>query len=783
MRLTGPGSISERWAAFVVGRPWWTLLVTVLMSVGIGLGATHFELSADYRIFFAETDPRAMALEELEATFARTDNVVFVVRPRSGDVFNARTMEAVRTLTDRAWTMPHVRRVDSMTNHQHSHAEGEAMVVEPLVPTSPDAAALERLREVALNEPLLVGGLLAADGGAVGVNALLQLDRAKVDNVVATASAARALVAEVSAAYPELDIRVSGLAMLNEAFMNASVSEMSWVVPLMALIILAGLLLALRSVAATLAIVGTVGLASSVALGVGGWLGYPLTPISASAPTIIITLSVADGVHLVLGARAAQRAGMDPAAAMRHSLAHNFKPVLLTSLSTMIGFLALNFGDSPPYWHMANMTSAGVFWAFLISVTFLPAVLTLWPPSAGTPPARWIRWEALAHTLVRLRMPILVVTALMSVLAIAAARTLETNDDFVTYFDESVPWRVDTEFMMEHLGGLYVVDFQIPADDASGVTAPAYLSLLDRFATYLRSEPGVTNVSSIADVVMRVNQAFHADAPEAYAVPASAEAAAQLLLAYELSLPQGLGLADRMDVNRTSSKVTMVVQALTTTEMRGLTGRAEQWLVDHAPDQAAPAVSPVVLFSHMSEQNSKSMVWGNIASLVLISLLLIFALADLRLGLLSIIPNVLPIVFAYGLWAITVHRINIVSSIAAAVCLGIVVDDTIHFLTRYQTSRAEGRSVHGALVQTMGTVGTALVLTSTILVTGFAVLTTSTFSVNSIFGQLVILVVLFALAADLLVLPAGLALVDRDRAQPRTADAPQGTHPPLRSAS
>ncbi len=762
--LAGIKRLSDRLGGRVAAHPVATILLGLLVTAVFASGLTQLTVSADYRIFFAETDPRLVELNAVEATFGKTDTVVVVVKPNTGDVFTPDAVAAVQTLTRRLGTLPHIERVRSLTRHVHARTVDEDLLIEPLLPEGEATAAeLQLARELALDEPLLTGALVAADGGATGVVATLNLPTDDPLAVAVSAEAARAIVAEVGAAHPNLDLRLSGLAILNDTLMRTAVDDILWTIPLMTGLMVLGLWGLLRSGVATAGIFTVVSCSSLAAIGTAGWLGYPLSPVSASTPTILITLCVADGVHLFLTMRTAMAEGQEAAVAVRTALRHTLKPIGLTSVSTIVGFACLNFAEAPPFAHMANTTVVGIAVAFGLSVTMLPALLVLWPPAPrpawALPVAGLDPWAWFARHVLRWRRATLALGAVLAVVAVGLASTLERNDPFVEYFDASVPFRVDTEFMMEHLAGLYLVDFQVPADGANGVTDPAYLRTVDAFTLWLRDQPEVTHASSLADLVKRLNVGF---ADGAYAVPTDRNVAAQEILAYELSLPPGQQLTDRIDLDKASSKVSVVVGDLSSREMKGFSGRAEGWLVDNAPPHmAARAVSPVVLFSHLSDDNTRAMVKGNVLSLLLISAGMGLALWSWRLGLLSLIPNLLPIALAYGAWAVLHDDINVVASIAVAVCLGLIVDDTIHFLSRYQDLRRR-LPVEEALTETLRTVGSALVLTSIVLGLGFCVLAQSPFSINRVFGTLVLLVVVFGLVADLLLLPACLAVFDGD---------------------
>lgn len=754
--------IGQRLGLTIVRHPRKTIAVSLLVTALFGWGASRSAFSTDYKIFFAKEDPKRVALDTLERRFTKTDNIAFVVKSQGQDVFNEDALTALHELTDAAWKLPHATRVDSLTNFQHSYAEGEDLVVEDLV-ERPLPQDLGRIREVAGSEPLLYGSLLARDLEAAGVNVMLLLPPDRPEAVAEAAAAARALAARVGAEHPDLEIRVSGMAMMNDAFMAASIRDMSLIFPVMALVMLVAMWLLLGSRYATFCVVAVVLVSAVATIGAGGFLGYPLTPPSAASPTIVLALAVADAVHIIVDMTARMRRGARQREAIVGSLSVNFKPVLLTSLTTMVGFLCLNFAEAAPFWHLANMTGTGIAMALLSALTLLPAMLVLVPIK----PARSSAWGArlcrpLASFVLSARGPLLIGGLVATALLAVHASKLRTNDQFLEYFDDAIPFRGDTEFFMDNLTGIYTLEYQLESRD--GVADPVFLQDVDRFVAWLRSQSEVVHVYALTDVLKRLNRNLAGDDPKAYHLPASEALASQQLLLYEMSLPFGLDLKDRLDVQKRTTRVTVTVSDMSSRELRAFAARSEGWLHAHAPrNMWAEAISPAIVFSHLSDRNTKAMMRGNILTLLLISICLIVALRDPGIGLLSLLPNLLPIVAAYGIWSLFVGEINIVVSVAGAVALGIIVDDTIHFLSKYQVARASGQDGTQAVTTAIIGVGPALVITTCVLFTGFGVLAFSAFQMTSALGMFTAIVCMTGLLADLLVLPPLLLAIEAVR--------------------
>ncbi len=341
--------------------------------------------------------------------------------------------------------------------------------------------------------------------------------------------------------------------------------------------------------------------------------------------------------------------------------------------------------------------------------------------------------------------------------------TIDLNDEFVKYFDYRIPFRGDAEWGMEHLNGIYLVEFSVEAESEGGISNPAYLRDLDRFTAWLREQPEVTHAFSYTDVVKRLNKNMHGDDEVWYTVPETREMAAQYLLLYELSLPYGLDLNDRISIDKSATRVTASLGNLSTGEIRSVFERAEAWLRAEAQESMwADATSASVMFARISERNIRSMLRGNAVAIVLISIVLMITLRSIGIGVLSLIPNAIPILMTFGLWAILVRQVGMAAATVSATSLGIVVDDTVHFLAKYLRARREnGYDRPAAIRYAFEMVGTALVSTTVILSFGFAVLALSSFRINAQMGLLTMMAIVLALATDLLLLPALLMIGHR----------------------
>lgn len=737
----------------------WLVIIATLLGVGvIASGMRFLEFTTDYRAFFSQSNPQLQAFESMQDTYAKADNVMFVITPKDGKVFTAQTLASIQWLTNQAWQTPFSNRVESITNFQHTSAVEDDLLVQDLVrdPQTLSHQELNRLQQIALDEPMLRKRLINTDATVTSVNVTVQLPGKSLHEVPDVANFAQKLADELQAHDANLRVDLTGIVMMNNTFSTEAEADMATLVPLMFLLIIVTIGLMLRSFVPVIVTLLVIILSILVGMGAFGWSGLKMTSPLASAPTIILTMAVADAVHLFSNYMAALRQGMNKQNAMIESIRINFSPVFLTSLTTVLGFMSMNFTDVPPLAHLGNTVAAGVAAAWLISISFLPALAVVLPIKPGKiENTNHPFFDGLTNFIIKQRKAILGFFVLVTLGAAALIPRNEINDEFVKYFDTEVPFRQATDYATSTLLGPYTLDFSIESVEENGIADPVFLKKIDHFVEYAKSQPEVLHAFTITDVIKRLNQNMHGDDKYYYRLPDDRELAAQYLLMYEMSLPYGLDLTNQINLNKSATRVTLSLQNLSSSQQLQLEERFAAWFASQYPELKINMASTALIFAHIGQRNASSQTIGVFASLFVISLILVIALRSVKIGLLSMIPNLIPAIIAFGIWALIDGQVGMTVSVVAGVTLGIVVDDTIHFLSKYLRARREKNlSAEDAVRYSFHQVGTALVVTTIVLVAGFSILLFSNFKLNTDLGLLSSITIGIALLLDLILLPA-----------------------------
>ncbi|ELB7605866.1 TPA: MMPL family transporter [Vibrio parahaemolyticus] len=755
----GLGKIPTKYSLLV-------LLVTIFLIIVATIGGKNLYFRGDYDIFFDGTNKQLLAFDEIQTTFAKTDNLAIVIAPEDGDIFTPQTLSLIQKITVDAWQVPYSSRVDSIANYQHTEAFDDDLLVEDLLYSEYELTPerISKVKSIALSEPVLKSALVSEKGDVTVVNITVQLPEmdktAEVEEVV---SSINAMIDRYQRAYPDVTFHKAGIIAMNHAFMTAAQDDSSTLVPTMLVVILVFLTIMLRSILSVIAtlivIIGSV----MATMGISGWAGMFLSTATVNVPTLIMTLAVADCVHVIATMRQSMKNGFTKAQSIERSIALNFVPILITSVTTAIGFLMMNMSDSPVLRDFGNLSALGVMVACFISVTLLPALLKLLPIHVKMETSQDQKhvMDRLGDFVVSQRRALLPLSVAVIVVCASLIPLNKVNDESVEYFGQRNEFRQAADFMEERISGMTNISIAIKTNESQGIAAPDFLNTIGEFSSWLRDQPETDHVATLADVYKRLNKNMHGDDEAYYSLPQARELAAQYLLLYEMSLPYGLDLNNQINVDKSSIKMVLTVANLGSVELVDLENRIYQWFAEHAPQYQVVASSPSLMFAHIGETNMASMLSTLPITLVLISTLLIFALRSVRLGLISLMPNIAPAVIGFGLWALISGEINLGLSVVVTLTLGIVVDDAVHFLSKYQRARREGQTAEQAVRYAFHTVGRALWITTVVLVAGFSVLAMSSFRLNADMGQLSAIVIFIALVVDFLFLPTLLMLFDK----------------------
>jgi hypothetical protein len=761
----------------------WTLFfITLVVSLIAGYGMKYFQFDGSPKAFVDDDNQGLTLLLALEESFGRTNNAVLLIGPKdeslahsgNGFMFQREQLKVLGEFTEKAWLLPHAQRVDSIINYQHTWGADDELYVESLLEdldTKSDAD-LKKAQAILTSEASVVKRILTADGNYAGVIIKFRIAEGDQDTANNAARAVYALVDALEQSYPKIDIHPSGTIINNFVTMELAMTDTGTVVGAMYLAMFFLLALLLRSFVAMAAIVFVTMISVIAGVGIACWGGAVFTALSMSSISIIITVTIAHCVHIFLGFfhyysyhdGHNDSPNTSKEAALLESLKINLQPVFLTSLTTVVGFLSMNLSEMPPMRDLGNICAAGVFVSFFCSYTMLPALIHALPFS------RKERLEGkgfdrlmghFAEFVIRRRVLLLSLCILVSAGSIYLAFENVINSKMAEAIKRPHHIRDSNDMVDKHLGGIYNIQFQMPAKPGLRITEPEYLQNLAHFAAFLRTQPEVTNVFSFSDVIKRLNKNLHDDDEAFYRIPESSELAAQYLLLYEMSLPLGIDLSNQVATDKESTRLVVTFVNMDTSGVVEFRQRIESWQQDNLPEYMRyVGTSYTTIWTELIKDALRFSIEGAMLALLLISMIMMVVFRSVKYGLISLIPNLLPAAIGFGFWKLYSGELNFGLMMVLTITIGIVVDDTVHFMTKYKraletTAKTPADAVRFAFAH----VGPALFITTLVLVTGFGILTTSQFVDNSTQGLLICVVLAAALLLDFLMLPPLLLLL------------------------
>lgn len=748
---------------------WLVIFLSLIFCVLTWSGLGGIVERSDYKAFVDPDYPGMVQLDEVEQLFGENNNIFITVAPSNGDIFTAENLAMIQALTEAAWQLPFAQRVDSLTNYQHTRVDGDNLIVNDLVPDDEPISAelIATAKQVAPSQPILAGLFISNDMAVSSINITFQFAYQDVLSVEVgeAGAAALALLETFRADYPNTAFQMSGSVAVDyiSDVYHAQVSHQ--LTPAMLALMTCLLILTLRSLWGTVCTVMIVVLTGSTTMGLFGWFKLEIDGLSAISPIVIMTLAVADSVHIILGVLNGMSLGKDKIAAIKYSIELNIAPVFITSLTTVLGVITFTFTDFPPLKKLGLIIAVGVSVAFVLSVTLLPTLLSLAPlkPLQHNTKRNHV-FVAAGEFIIRHYRKILPACVLVSIGLSALIPRLVIDESMSKIFEPQTETHQAMAFISEHLSGSTSMDVAILSDKAGAINDPEMLSMIEAFSHWARSQPEIKHVTTITDTIKTLNQNMHQDDAAWYALPSNGDLAAQYLLLYEMSLPYGLDLNNQISLDKTGTRLTLMLDDISSAELVELKRRTLAWFKQYPPTTRVMATSMQSLMAEISYVHLlPNMFLGGLIAIFTVSIVLFVVLRSWKYGLLGMLCNIVPITLGYGYWAIHSGVLNFASAAVAGVCLGVVVDFAVHFLNKFQRGVHLNHSVEDGIRCAFDKVAAPMWTTMLVLAAGFWVLTISPFGVVSDLGLLTGVVIVIALLFNLVALPALLLFISKPR--------------------
>ncbi len=743
----------------------WLIAVLIpLIVLVLSVNLKHLAFEGDYRIWFDEDSKILKEYDEFRKVFGNDTAITVAFKDEEG-IFNKKALKTIDTITQQLWQMNHIARVDSLTNFQYVHAnpeEKDDVVVEDFIQDidSADSEYLQKRREIALHDRDMVGSFISKDGKTTMIIARLT---PKVNDNGDKSFEIMADIEKILAPLrKETGYRfwLNGGPPLNTSFVTIAQGDGSTFTPLVIFAVLVLLFVLFRRPSGALLPMGVVVLTFLTVLSIQVLLGYKLNNFTANIPVFIVAIGIADAVHVYIVWLMYRREGKDTKEAVLLSMQKNMLPIFLTSLTTAIGFASLGISHVVPVRTLGIATASGAVLAFVISVFWMPAVLLLLKKEVAAAKERakssFLERFHYGKFIVENNKKILLVTGAIFLILGAGLWKLRVDSNTIRYFDKEVEIRKSTDFLQQNLTGPMAYEIVVDSGKKNGIKDPKFLETVQRFYNEFQAKfPDVRHITSLMDVIKRFNLVMNGK----YTIPKDQNLVAQYLLLYSLSLPQGMEINDRMDIEERLLRVTAQVNIVDTSRDLEMIDWAEKWW-EKTP-YSAVVNGQTQMFAHMQKDVTDTLLYSMSLAIVLVSVVMFLIFRSVRLIWVFLIPNILPIVLVLGVMGWLGINIDLGVAVSGAIILGVAVDDTIHFLVKYFEARKKNLSIEEAFDYVLKYAGKAILFTTIILSTAFAIFMGSKFTPNFNFGIVTASALILAFVVDMLLLPALLSVSEK----------------------
>jgi len=758
---TTESSLGDRFVDWIVRRPYYALPLGLLLVAAAATGFPHIKANFTHTAFFRAEDPMLAEFDKFERQFGNDDAVAVVVHSPSG-VFDLDTATLLQELTEEMWQVPWVIRVDSLANFNWVHAYEDDIEVEPLIPDDIelDEQILAERRKVALEHESVPDYLVSRDGKTALVYARLKPGFETPPDTTVVVGAVRETIERIKRT--DHEIFITGGPVINFSFQESTQIDMQKLMPMVLGAAFLFLIVLLRTVGGVVLPFVTMLFSVACAVAFAGHFGFEINSVTFMLPFIMIAVAIADSVHVLSTFVRGRLRGLDKIEATRYSLRKNLVPTILTSLSTSAGFFSFVTSDLKPVLGVGVLAGAGTIMAWFITYLIMGPLMRWFPsrikPSGhqeelkrpSTRMARYTEWLQANKWIV------IGVYAAICAGAIGLATFNTVNSDPYKYFAKEYPLRQANDFIIDNLSGTAVFEMRISAKEEEGIKEPAFMKAAEEFEKRITDMDGVAKTVSIVDILRQTNRSLNGGDQSAYALPDTKEAIAQELFLYQMSLPQGMDVNNILTVKNDAIRVTVISSITDSASWTRTAKRFEAIGAELGLD--VTVTGKTKLYQSMNGYVVRSFIESLLIAVLLVSVILIVAFKSFKLGLLAMIPNVIPLIVGGAVLKILDHPLDIGTVLVSSVCLGIAVDDTIHMLSNYLVNRREGRTATDAVGMVLTHTGPALIVTTAVLVAAFGSMGLGTFVPNVYFGIMTASVLTAALVTDLTFLPAVLLI-------------------------
>ena len=744
----------QRYIDFLDRFKYYIILITTITVALLSLSLKDLAYEGSYKIWFDANSDILKNYEAFRTRFGGDDTFIVAFEDREG-IFRPKAIDTILRLTERLKKIDGVQKVDSLTNYPYISGGDDEIVVEDFIYKDDD---LTQKRVVALSDELILHQLISDDAKTTMLAVLLSEDSGSDEAVNIAVFKKLEQILQDETKLSGYTFYITGVPAVTASLVMVSQHDAMMLMPLAVIVVSALLFMIFRSYLGVLLPSIVTVYTFLVVLSIEMLLGYKLNNFTVNTPSFITAIAIADVMHLYLAWLYFKQKQEGVKEALVESLRSNIVPMGLTSFTTAVGFATLGISSIEPISTLGIAITSGALLAFMLSITVAPAIILTLKEDYKVTPVRVLNLsnvKGYGSFIRKNDKKIVSLFILLMIVAIYGLFHLRVDSNSIEYFSKDTVVRSGADFVQEHLTGAMRYEIIIDSKVKEGVKEPKFLESVAKFEKLLEQRyDNVRFSSSIKDIIIRMQEVINRQAKSA--IPEDKNLIAQYLLLYSMSLPQGMELNEKIDTQERYLRLTINSDIEDTSKDLAMISWIKSYFETNTP-YSADVQGQTAIFSYMQKSVTETLINSIALTLLIVTIGMWIFFRDIKLLWLFTLPNIAPIVFVGGIMGYLDISVDIGIAISAAVILGIAVDDTIHFFSKYfDTIKTKGfeQSIDYILSHS----GNAMILTTLILSATFSIFGISHFVPNVNFAIVTVIALNMALLFDLLLLPALLSL-------------------------
>jgi predicted RND superfamily exporter protein len=749
---------------FLLSQRYLLATLSILLGGAISLGALKTTINSSDDAILSEDDPYRLEVAQVNKDFPPSTSVLFAFMSPEGDVFNRDMLQAMQDLTDRYTDVESAVSVASLINRRLDAVDADIHERDYLLPELDELTAqdLVKIREIALADKDLTQSMLSPEGDMALAVIKFHATSEEQATQLRIAKTVIDLRDSLREQYPEQNIYVLGRILFEYDSYNAQIKDAKYLFPIVMLTILGLMYFCLRSLSFALAIAVVSVMSVGLTVGTVGWAQVPFNQISNMGPLVVFMIAMADSIHLVSVYLQGLHKSLSKFEALRESLRVNIQPVTLATVTTAMGFLSLNYCASPGIYGFGNVVAMGVVWAFLVTFTLLPALILLLPVKKVPEPLGVKGFINFVAKLVANHGKQLFWGSLLLIVVTFAMLPLNKVDfDRFSFIDKDSDFHTVISALAEKIGNDQSLVYSINSGKYYGITEPEFLRKIEEFSIWLEEQPQTSFVTSYTGFLKNRNMAENDNDPAWEVLPEDNLQIIDYLVGYQLVQEIEPQLEPIFNSEYSAIRMVVGTSNLSNVQLLDFSEEIEDWItlnMDPAYDVMHGDNS--ILYARLNKMISLQLMEGFTLSFLLITATLLVGLKSVRYGLLSMMPNLFPATIVFGIWGLLVGELSPYILMLFSISIGLVVDDSVHVLSKYIVARREGESPEAAVQYSLDKAGSAITITTLSLAVGtFILVLSNTFYYQNV-ALLLTPIIIVALLLDLLFLPPLLVRFD-----------------------